>query len=490
MTGLRLKDKIKKTYICLSVEKKSVIWYTLATVIQNGILFLITPLYTRILSDAQYGIFSVYQSWQQIISIVSVLALDRCITVGFMKFQTHRKEFLSSVQALMTLLVFLCAIFVCLCSRQFQSIIGLPVEIVYTMLVVALMNNTLSNWSWFQRYHYSYIKLTIITVLSTAAIQIVSVLALFFLPFENKGSVLILSMSGVRLLLYGIIYCSVFITGKTVYKREYWKFALGYSVAVVPHALAQIILNSSDRIMIDKFCGRSDAAYYGVTYSAAMVLNIIMISVSSAVQPWFFEKIESKDFESIRQRTSTLLILAALLSAGVSFVAPEILTIMAPSSYRAALWVFPSVAASVFFNSMYLYFANFESYYEKPYYFSVATMVGAVLNIVLNYIFIPVFGFEAAGYTTLVCYIFFAAMHYVFMKKVCAEKINGVKVFNLKFILGLSAIVLLLTFGVTFLYHFTVIRYVLLGIGLVLMMLKGNFLFQEVRKMTGMKENS
>lgn len=487
MTGL--KNRLQKAYASLSVTKKSVIWYTLATVMQNGILFLITPLYTRILTDGEYGVFSVYQSWQQIFSIVAVLALDRCITVGFMKFQDQRKEFLSSVQALMTLLVFVCGLLVCMCSRQFQKLIGLPIEIIITMLVVALMNNTLANWSWYQRYHYSYIKLTVVTVLSTAVMQMVSVLALLFLPFENKGNVLVLSMSGARLLLYGVIYCSVFMKGRVVYRREYWKFALGYSVAVVPHALAQIILNSSDRIMIDKFCGRADAAYYGVTYSAAMVLNIIMVSISSAVQPWFFEKIEQKDFKSIRKQANVLLLLAAFLSTGVSLFAPEILMIMAPSSYRAALWVFPSVAGSVFFNSMYLYFANFESYYEKPYYFSIATTLGAVMNIVLNYIFIPVFGFVAAGYTTLVCYMFFAAMHYVFMRKVCAEKLNGVKVFNLKFILGLSAAVLLLTFGVTVLYEYMVVRYVLIGAGLVFVLLKRNFLIQEGKKIISRRED-
>ena len=79
--------KMKDKYTNLSLQKKAVLWFTFATILQNGILFLVTPIYTRILTDNEYGVFSIYQSWQQIISILSIMALDRCITVGFMKFE-------------------------------------------------------------------------------------------------------------------------------------------------------------------------------------------------------------------------------------------------------------------------------------------------------------------------------------------------------------------------------------------------------------------
>ena len=312
--------------------------------------------------------------------------------------------------------------------------------------------------------------------------QTISIICIILLPFENKGIILVMSNSGSRLLIYGIIYILVFIKGKTTYEFKFWNFGLKYSIAIVPHALAQIILNSSDRIMIDKFCSREETAYYGVTYSSAMVLNIIMTSISSAVQPWYFEKIKSKNFSSIRKTTNMLLILSAALSVIVSLFAPEILRIMAPSSYSEALWIFPSIAASVYFNSMYLYFANFESYFEKPFYFSIATTTGAIVNIVLNIILIPIYGFVAAGYTTLFCYVLFAIMHYIFMKKICNEMLNGIKVFNTKFILLLSFIVIILTLGVTILYKNSVFRYLIITLLIYIMILKKSFIISTLRE--------
>ena len=163
MTELSI--KVKEYYCSLSSSKKSVIWFTIATIIQNGIQFLVTPIFTRLLTDAEYGIYSIFQSWQQIFAIISVVALDRCITVGFMKFSNSKKQFLSSIQTLMTILVFFCSIIVLIFSNFFENLIQLPLYMIMTMLIVSLMNNTLSNWSWYQRYNFNYRTLTAVTIL-------------------------------------------------------------------------------------------------------------------------------------------------------------------------------------------------------------------------------------------------------------------------------------------------------------------------------------
>ena len=137
--------------------------------------------------------FSVYQSWQQVVSIVSVVAMDRCVTVGFMEYEGDRCGFLSSVQALMTLTVFACAMLVCLFTGPVTYIIGLPPPIVLALLAVSPMNNTLANWAWLQRYKYRYRRLAFVTVGFTATIQVVSTAAIMLFPTISGGTVLIMS---------------------------------------------------------------------------------------------------------------------------------------------------------------------------------------------------------------------------------------------------------------------------------------------------------
>lgn len=433
-----------KFYASLSPTKKSVLWYTAATIIQNGIMFLATPIYTRILTESEYGIFSVYQAWQQIVSIVSVIAADRCVTIGFMKFSIDRKGFLSSLQAMMTLTVLIFLLISALFMSGIERISGLPAFVIFTLLIISLMNNSFANWSWYQRYKYSYRELASVTILFTIAIQASGIIAVMYVPFENKGYLMIMAFAAAKVILYSNIYIRVFLEGRTFYNREYWNFSFFYSAAILPHALAQIILNSSDRLIIDRLCGREEAAYYGIVYTAASVLSIVVISVHSAIQPWFLEKIRQHDFTEIRKKTNIFLVVTGCIVVMASLVSPYVMIILAPPSYSVALKCFPPVAASTFFQAMYLCFSLFEGYYEKPVYFSIATVVGASMNILLNYIFIPLFGFVAAGYTTLACFMLFALMHYCFMRRICKEKLNGIKIFDIKFIIlsSLSVVII------------------------------------------------
>lgn len=453
-----------ETYKQMSIVKKSVIWYTIAAILQKAIAFMVTPLYTRILTDAQYGLYSVYQTWLQLVSVIAVVALDRCMTVGFMKYEEDRKGFLSSIQLLMTFTTAMFLVVVLGFKKIFLGLFGLSQSIVTIMFIVALLQNAVSNWTWYQRYTYNYRKLTFFSIVFSIVSQGAALFAVLGLPGFNKGEILIFSIAAITIVIYGFVYINVFLNGKKGYKKDYWAFAIPYSISIMPHALAQIVLSSSDRIMIDKLCGRTDAAHYSVTYSAAMVLNTIMMSANSAIQPWFFEKIKDKNFSSIDKMVNVYISVIAAIAVIVSAFAPELLMLLAPSSYQSAAWIFPAVAVSVFYYALFLCFANFESYYEKPIYFSVATITGAVVNVILNFVFIPAFGYIAAGYTTLVCYMLFALMHYIFMRKVCKEKIGGVKIFNIRFIVGLSVTLTISSVGVTVLYSHPVLRYGILSV--------------------------
>ena len=143
-------------------------------------------------------------------------------------------------------------------------------------------------------------------------------------------------------------------------------------------------------------------------------------------------------------------------------VAPELLGILAPQSYMAAVWVVPPVTVSVYFSFLYNLFATFEYYYEKTHYVTAATIVGAALNVLLNAIFIPKFGFVAAGYTTLICYILYAFAHYYFMRKVTKAELANEKIYDARIIIALGAALLLGAAVIMLFYNMAAVRYGLL----------------------------
>lgn len=109
-----------------------------------------------------------------------------------------------------------------------------------------------------------------------------------------------------------------------------------------------------------------------------------------------------------------------------------------------------------------------------------ASIFGAVLNIILNYIFINIFGYFAAGYTTLFCYIIYAIMHYMFMKKICRENLENAKIYEGKIIFGMAIVFCLV--GILFLisYRNIILRAMLIVIVFVVIFVKRKYIQKKV----------
>ena len=120
----------------------------------------------------------------------------------------------------------------------------------------------------------------------------------------------------------------------------------------------------------------------------------------------------------------------------------------------------------MFFIFMYGMFANVELFYDANKFTMFISMFGAGLNLLLNYIFIPIFGYVAAGYTTLTCYVIFSLGHFWYMNRVARKKV-GRSIYKPNMVLLMSIFVIVLSVVVSFLYSNTIVRYVLIGLLLI-----------------------
>lgn len=135
-----------------------------------------------------------------------------------------------------------------------------------------------------------------------------------------------------------------------------------------------------------------------------------------------------------------------------------------------AVYVVPPVAASVFFIFLFNIFAIPQMYFEDKRFMPITSMSAAALNLVLNFIFIQIYGYYAAGYTTLVCYIIYSLGHYYFSKKVCEKHLSGINLFETRKIVHISIFLVACSIELNLLYKFTLLRYVL-GVLLIVILL-------------------
>ncbi len=128
-------------------------------------------------------------------------------------------------------------------------------------------------------------------------------------------------------------------------------------------------------------------------------------------------------------------------------------------------------------------FINIEFYYEKKYLLVVAAIFAAVLNIGLNFWLIPIYGYVAAGYTTLISYFVFAVSNYLtvlFMMK--KSKIEN-NIFNIPLMLAVLVVFIAIGFLAMFLYNYSIIRYVIIGVVLIAILAGSKWIIKFFKNM-------
>ena len=104
-------------------------------------------------------------------------------------------------------------------------------------------------------------------------------------------------------------------------------------------------------------------------------------------------------------------------------ITPEAVKLFIAKEYHECMYLIPILVVGMYFLFLYTFFYDVEYYHKKTKYIAIASIVAAVLNIVLNAIFIPKFGYLAAGYTTAVGYFVLMILHMCFMRRIDKRKI-------------------------------------------------------------------
>ena len=450
--------KLTNKYRAIPIAARATLWFVFCSTLQKGISIITTPIFTRLMSTEQYGQFTVYSSWLQIITIITTLRLDYAVfNKGMSKFKDDRDTYTSTMQSLtfvITLVVFgIYSIF----HTAFESLLELPSFIIVVMFCELLVYPAVNFWTIRKRYEYIYRPIVIRTVLMVLINAVVGVIAV--LLAEEKGYARILSSITVNFTFCLILFIYNARKGKQLFKCEYAKFAILFNLPLLLHYCSQYVLDQFDKIMIQKMVSMSAAGLYGAAYSAGLMMKIITQSINNSLIPWQYDKLEKKDFKTMNKVIVSIYALIGVCSVLFSAFAPELIRLLAGKKYMEAIYVVPPVAVSMYFSFMYTIFANVELFYNKNKFTMYISLGGALLNIGLNYIFINLFNYIAAGYTTLACYIIFSFSHYIYMVSSVKKELGVDHIFNTKLLIIISAVVLLCGILVVILYPYIILRY-------------------------------
>lgn len=450
--------KMLKTYKSLPVQVRASAWFLFCSFLQKGIAMITTPIFTRIMSTSEYGHYGVFNSWLGIITIIVSLNMYAGVHAqGIVKFSNNRKQFTSSLQGLTTVLVSIWTVVYLLFHDFWNGLFSLTTVQFLSMMLIIWTGAIFSFWANEQRVQYLYRKLVIITVLVSVLKPVLEIVLV--LKIEDKVTARILGCVIIDLMGYSWMFYAQQKAGKKFFSKQFWKYALLFNIPLIPHYLASTVLNSADRIMIQEMVGYREAGVYNLAYSISLIMTLFNTALMQTISPWMYQKIKAERGSDIAPIAYITLLLIAGVNLLLILLAPEVVAIFAPKEYYEAIFVIPPIAMSVYFMYAYDLFAKFTFYYEKSIIIMAASVSAALLNLILNHFFIKLFGYMAAGYTTLACFLIFAMVHYLFMRKVCRDCCNGNYPYDTKIIVMITIPFLITGFAFLATYRLPLIRY-------------------------------
>lgn len=473
---------IKSKYQALPVSVKAAFWFLICSVLQKGISTITTPIFTRLLTTDEYGSFNVFNSWLSIISIIVTLSLTNGInTRGVIKFSESKDEFTSSIQGLALTSVTASVVIYGLFHEFWNQVFSLTTVQMIALFVIAWTTVVFEIWSGEQRVRFSYRGLVALSILMAIIRPAVGIY--FVVHAEDKVTARILSIALVQLVGYTWLFILQLKRGRRFFDAKFWKYAILYSLPLVPQGLAEIVLNSSDRIMISRMIGDSEAGIYSLAYSLSQLMLIVSSALAQTTSPWIYQRLKEKRLKDISPVSTVSLLFVTSANLALIAIAPEAVRVFAPPEYYEAIWIIPPLAMSVVAMFLCTLFCKLEFYYEQTYFVMIASTAAAVVNIVLNYIFIRKYGYFAAGYTTLICFSIDAVGHYVFMRSISKKYLEGANIYNVKAIVGITLAFLAAGFFLMALYPVAVVRYILVGVLIVVVLLNGRRITESIKSL-------
>lgn len=457
-------------------------WYVFSSLLLKAVTTISTPIFTRIMSTDDFGRVSTFFSWASLIIVLCTLNLSYSIGRAKLDYPNELDRYISSMQILSLFVSGSIGSVLLIFSSRFSEwmeVSGLGLICLFFYIISMPIIQFYQNGC---RYRYRYKENIIIGWYIALASILLSLFLILTFPGDKYEYRVIGNVAPVVVLALYLFIKSIR-AGNVVLDIEYVKYGISLSLPLVMHEIAHYILSQSDRLFIVKFCGTSDTGIYSVAYNYGCLMLVVTSAVSDGWLPWFHDKYYERSFDEIRKNVKWIVLLGAYIGLACIAFAPEAIAVLGGKQYRRGIYCIAPVALGIVCQYVYTHYVNIEMHLKKTKFVPLGTMLAAVVNIILNLLFIPKYGFIAASYTTFVSYFVLMIAHFFY-----TECVLGVKLYNDYFMFGVVAITSVIAIILVLTYNNNIIRYFIIMMGLCsFMCVYRNFIINWLKKFRNKK---
>lgn len=385
-----------------------------STIILQGLAFVSGPVFSAALGTTNYGIAAVYLTWVQLASTIFSLQAVGMLAAAKVNFQDEDQEkYQSSVFSLATI-SYLCFSVITIVVLALLSK-WLEINIIMVLFGLAQGWGLYCVSSMNEKFTYEFkAGRNFLLSVATSVLTIgVSLLLVYSFPPEKNYWGRIIGQSSVYTIIGIILFIYILTKGRTIYNKEYWKFTIPLTIPTIFHLLAYIVLNQSDKVMLQNMVDNSTAGVYALACTFSNLLISIYHAFNNSWVPYYYEYTKHNQIDRIHEHSKNYIELFTILTIGFMFLSKEVFHIYADGDFWAGTEMIPLFSIGNYFVFLYSFAVNFEFYNKKTKTIALGTSLAAVSNIILNFILIYVCGMLGAVIATALSHGLQFGFHYL-----------------------------------------------------------------------------
>jgi len=400
--------------------------YGISTMVGRFLNFILVPLYTNIFAPAEYGIIQLIYAYMAILNIVFIYGLDS----AYLKFASFKdigdeKDNFSTpyISVFATSLLFVLLIVVNISAigtslripSEYNYLIYLAAGILFldANVVIPFLKLRLDR------------KAKIFSLFRVINISVNIVLNIYLILVLHWGieAIIISNLvaSAVSLLLVSVTIIKNF---KLKFHSLLFKRMLKFGLPFLPAGFAVMLVQVIDVPILERLTDLKTVGIYKANYKLGIFMMLFVNMFQFAWQPFFLQNAKEPNAKEMFSKILTYFTLAgSIILVVLSLFITDLAQIqiagfsLVGSQYWAGLQIVPIILLAYLINGMYSVFSAGIYIEEKSIYVPFITGAGAIVNVVVNFLLIPILNITGAALATLASYLVMALGYYFVTQK-------------------------------------------------------------------------
>lgn len=400
--------------------------YLIGSFFSQGLRFLVLPIFSRLMTPADYGLVGSYEIWISILSVLIGLQTSSSVANAYLDYGEENVSKYTSATTTVGILSFIVFL---MGTALFQKQLAALFEINGILLILGNLQCLFSYMILMLTAKYRILERPLGFIVFSISYSVLSIgssiVAILLLSVETYLAYAIGTVSAA--IIVGIFaFLRIYADGKCLFNIDMAKYGLLFSVPLILHALASIIVSRTGQMLLLKFMNSEEAGIYNFANNFGIIINGLYTAFNQAYIPWYYKQLQAQNIDHVKRCSLKYIELFTLVVMGVMMSMPEVIKLMGTEGYYRAIYVVPIIMAGMYNNFLYTFPVNYEFYNKKTQFIAAGTMILVGVNLVINVILVPKFGVYGAALTTYVSSMILLVIHLIIAKK-------AIKAFELEY---------------------------------------------------------